>query len=124
MKSIKERIEVASGIANNNPTVDIDAGEIIEILKLHSDKCSSIMDAFLYGLYKGINAGTSADSEKPFAEIPLRANELMIKYFDDEQRKRMSELEKRKVMVMTDVMFARDEDSLKLVERFIEGIKR
>lgn len=125
MKNTKKCIGIAEKFAGDNPTVDIEAREITEIAKTHEEDMSSlIVDSFLLGLYKGINAGQPEGNEQPFADIPMRINEIMVQYYDDEEYPKLSEIDKAKYHILANVMNVDNEGILASILAFVNALRK
>ena len=125
MKNIKECIDIAEKIAKNNPTVDIEAKEITEIIKSHEEDVSSLVaDSYLLGLYKGITAGQTEDGEMLYSDIPMRINEIMIQYYDDEKYHKLSVVDKAKYNILVNVMGVNNAGLLVSILTFVSALKK
>ncbi len=125
MKNIKECIDIAEKIAKNNPTVDIEAKEITEIIKSHEEDVSSLVaDSYLLGLYKGITAGQTEDGEMLYSDIPMRINEIMIQYYDDEKYHKLSAVDKAKYNILVNVMGVNNAGLLASILTFVSALKK
>ena len=125
MKNIKECIDIAEKIAKNNPTVDIEAKEITEIIKSHEEDVSSLVaDSYLLGLYKGVTAGQTEDGEMLYSDIPMRINEIMIQYYDNEKYHKLSAVDKVKYNILVNVMGVNNAGLLVSILTFVSALKK